>query len=170
MCTFLFSCSRFSSGTYEQNRSRLLAKALQSMTESAEIGSLFEMKSQFTEREPNANAYLGSLLYDRYCQKCHGKASKSNLVNRASAMDAESEYYIIRYGIKGTSGDMQGFRNRLTKFQILDVMAFIQHDPQTLAQMIKILDEYSMGTVKPPEAERSESEQMQDNSETQETD
>ncbi len=130
----------------------MMAKAIQGMSESAEIGSLFEMKSQFTEREPNANAYLGSLIYDRYCERCHGNASSSRLVQRASAEDPESDYYIIRYGIKSSSGEMTGFRNRLTKFQILDVMAYIKHDPAILALMVKTLDEYSLETTKPPES------------------
>ena len=150
----MFSCSSFSEQSSEQSRrSRQLAKALQAMTESAETGSLFEMKSQFTEREPNANAYLGNLLYERYCQQCHGKPSSSSLVQRSSAEDPESDYYIIRYGMKKSSGDMPGFRNRLTKFQILDVMAYIKHDPKLLAQMVKILDEYSLETFKPAKAD-----------------
>ena len=121
---FLFSCTSASDRNAEKlRRSRQLAKAAQEMAYSAELGSQGMMDAQFTMREPNPNKYVGSLLFERYCQSCHGKGP--NILNgRVTPSDAESDYYIISYGLT----TMPSFRRRLTKFQIFDILAYMNTD------------------------------------------
>lgn len=123
---FLFSCTSASDRNAEKlRRSRQLAKAAQEMAYSAELGSQGMMDAQFTMREPNPNKYVGSLLFERYCQSCHGKGKGPNILNgRVTPSDAESDYYIISYGLT----TMPSFRRRLTKFQIFDILAYMNTD------------------------------------------
>lgn len=104
-------------------RSRYMARVTQAMTTGARLGSLAVMDAQYTEREPNPNAYVGKQVYRRYCESCHGSVQKAPdiIENRVTSSDPESDYYIILYGIN----DMPAFRNRLTKFQIYDVLKYM---------------------------------------------
>lgn len=131
LCLFLISCFLFScSSVSERNaeklrRSRQLAKAAQEMSYSANLGAQGLLDAQFTMREPNPNKYVGSLLFDRYCDQCHGKGKAPDILsNRVTESDAESDYYIISYGLK----TMPAFRRRLTKFQIFDILAYMNTD------------------------------------------
>ncbi len=95
------------------------------MTQSAQLGSMATGDAAYAERAPNPNPYVGELLYKRYCAPCHGSGNAPEILeNRVTASDAESDYYIIRYGLI----DMKGFRSRLTKFQILDILAYMNVD------------------------------------------
>lgn len=122
----LFSCSSMSAQKEAQlRRSRLVAKAAQEMSYSAELGSKGVMGTQFTMREPNPNKYVGNLLFERYCQQCHGTGKAPDILNhRITESDAESDYYIISYGLT----TMPAFRRRLTKFQIFDILAYMNTD------------------------------------------
>ena len=106
--------------------SRQLARASQAMSEGAHLGSLAVSNSMYAERDPHPKAYVGGLLFERYCDSCHGKSRKAPdiIENRATTSDAESDYYIIRYGIN----DMPGFRTKLTVFQIYDILAYMKQD------------------------------------------
>lgn len=119
------SCAR-SDTAAKKAFSRQLARATQAMTESAHLGSLAVANSMYAERDPHPQAYVGSLLFERYCDSCHGKSRKAPNIteNRVNASDAESDYYIIRYGIN----DMPGFRTKLTVFQIYDILAYMKQD------------------------------------------
>ena len=110
----------------QARRARHIARATQGLSESANMGLLGLPMSMYQERAPNPNAYVGKLLFERYCDKCHGSSRKGPDItrNRATASDAQSDYYIIRYGIL----DMPEFRTRLTKFQIYDIMAYMGDD------------------------------------------
>lgn len=119
------ACSGSSRDLEKSTVARKLAKAVQAMAEGAEAGSEGLLKSGYVEREPNPNAYVGNLLYGRYCSSCHSSGKGPDiLTNRVTQSDAESDYYIIRYGV----GEMPAFRNRLTKFQILDILASMNVD------------------------------------------
>ena len=79
----------------------------------------------YSERDPNPNAYVGELLFKRYCSPCHGNGKAPEILEkRLTPPDAESDFYIIRYGLI----DMKGFRSRLTTFQILDILAYMKVD------------------------------------------
>ncbi len=119
------ACSGSSRDLEKATVARKLAKAVQAMAEGAQAGSEGLLKSGYVEREPNPNAYVGTLLYGRYCSSCHSTGKGPDiLTNRVTQSDAESDYYIIRYGV----GEMPAFRNRLTKFQILDILAGMNVD------------------------------------------
>ncbi len=113
------------SGVGVRAQSRQVARASQGMVVGAQLGASGVWDSQYREREPNPNAYVGELLYRRYCQSCHeGGGGPAIVDGRATSPDAESDYYIIRYGLI----TMKGFRSRLTKFQILDILAYMKVD------------------------------------------
>lgn len=101
-----------------------LAQATRAMTKSAYIGSKIFFSSDVGEREPNPNANVGKFLYQRYCDECHATPSKAPAIEGVykASPDNESDYYIIRYGLK----EMRGFSSRLTKFQVLDILAWLQ--------------------------------------------
>ena len=122
----LTSCSSSKQDAEHSQRTRHVARATQGLADSANLGLLGLPFSMYQERAPNPNPYVGNLLFERYCDACHGSSKKGPdiLKNRATASDAESDYYIIRYGIV----DMPGFRTRLTKFQIFDIMAYMNDD------------------------------------------
>ena len=106
--------------------SRDVARAAKGMTEGAQLGSFALMDTtQYRERDPNPNPYVGELLYNQYCASCHGSGKGPDILdNRTTAPDAESDYYIIRYGLI----EMKGFRDKLTKFQTLDILAYMKVD------------------------------------------
>ena len=122
----LTACSSSKLDAEQARRARHIARATQGLSESANLGLFGLPMSIYQEREPNPNAYVGKLLFERYCDSCHGSSGKGPNItkNRATASDAQSDYYIIRYGIL----DMPEFRTRLTKFQIYDIMAFMGDD------------------------------------------
>ena len=128
-CTL--SCSR-SDTAAKRAFSRQLARASQAMSESAHLGSLAVTNAMYAERDPHPQAYVGALLFERYCESCHGKSRKAPNIteNRINTSDAESDYYIIRYGIN----DMPGFRTKLTVFQIYDILAYMKQDLDPLIQ------------------------------------
>lgn len=101
-----------------------LAQATRAMTKSAYIGSKIFFSSEVGEREPNPNANVGKFLYQRYCSECHSSPSKAPIIEGVynASPDNESDYYIIRYGLN----EMRGFSSRLTKFQMLDILAWLQ--------------------------------------------
>lgn len=111
---------------------RHLAWAVQGMSQGAELGSIGAPANAFREREPNPNAYVGQLLFSRYCAPCHTTQKAPDIIeNRVTQSDAESDYYIIRYGIQ----EMPGFRSRLTKFQIFDILAYMKTDFTDFTQL-----------------------------------
>lgn len=113
----------------ETQASVALAKATQTMTQGAWIGSRLVFSSQYHERDPNPNAEVGELLYERYCTSCHGNGAKAPpiLGVYATNPNSESDFYIIRYGLK----EMRGFSTRLTNFQILDILAYLERSKKT---------------------------------------
>ena len=119
-------CSSSKLDTERATRARHVARAAQAMAESANLGLLGLPISTYQERDPNPNPYVGNLLFDRYCDSCHGSSHKAPAItrNRTNSSDAKSDYYIIQYGIV----DMPGFRTKLTKFQIYDIMCYMGDD------------------------------------------
>lgn|GEM_PF-2791712 len=117
-----------------------IAWAIQGMSQSAELGALGVPVSSFQEREPNPNAYVGQLLFERYCAPCHSTQKAPDIIeHRVTQSDAESDYYIIRYGIQ----DMPGFRMRLTKFQVFDILAYMNTDFTNFTQLHDNSDTYT---------------------------
>lgn len=114
----------------ETLKARTVAQAAQSLSEGMFLGRLALGEGRLRDRDPNPNAYVGHLLFQRYCDACHGNHHKGpNIIdNRVTTSDVMSDYYIIRYG----TGDMPGFRTRLTKFQIYDLLAFMKTDMTAL--------------------------------------
>ena len=123
------SCSK-SDTAAKRAFSRQLARASQAMSESANLGASAVFNSMYAERDPHPQPYVGGLLFERYCDPCHGKSRKAPDIteNRVNTSDAESDYYIIRYGIN----DMPGFRTKLTVFQIYDILAYMKQDLEPL--------------------------------------
>ena len=116
-------CSGRQMETDMRAHSRYMARVTQAMTAGARLGALAVMDAQYREREPNPNAYVGKQVYRRYCDPCHGSIQKAPdiIENRVTTLDSESDYYIILYGLN----EMPAFRNRLTKFQIYDVLKYM---------------------------------------------
>ena len=78
LSSVLYGCSGVSGKNTEASlRARYLAKAAQGMTESAKNGILSVMDEEYSEREPNPNAYVGELIFKRYCR---GSASRGPCV------------------------------------------------------------------------------------------
>lgn len=123
LAAVLSGCSGSQKETDMKARSRYIARVTQAMTTGARLGSLTVVDAQYTEREPNPNAYVGKQVYRRYCESCHGSIRKAPdiMENRVTVSDSESDYYIILYGLN----EMPAFRNRLTKFQIYDVLKYM---------------------------------------------
>ena len=96
----------------------------QALITSASIGSQLIFTSKYQKRDPNPNAEVGSVLYQRYCADCHSNAAKAPPIDGSynTSPASESDFYIIRYGLK----EMKGFNNRLTEFQIFDLLAYLQ--------------------------------------------
>lgn len=120
---FLFGCTGTPQTSDSKTMSRHIARASQAMSLSAKLGSMAAVDAQYKERAPNPNSYVGKQVYRRYCESCHGHRNKAPdiLKNRVTASDPESDYYIILYGVK----EMPAFRSRLTKFQILDILKYM---------------------------------------------
>lgn len=165
---FLFSCSSVTERNAENlRRSRQLAKAAQEMSYSANLGAQGMLDAQFTMREPNPNRYVGSLLFDLYCDQCHGKGKAPDILShRVTEADAESDYYIISYGLT----TMPAFRRRLTKFQIFDILAYMNTDftdfklmkspqsTQSWTRPARNLSKLQKRTQEPAPAEKQQSE------------
>ncbi len=109
-----------------------LAQVSQAMWQGAFIGSKLYYNSAYHEREPNPNAQVGALLYERYCASCHSNRKGPPLVGTYNTTpENESDYYVIYYGLNANSAEksldqMRGFSSRLTKFQIFDILAYLQ--------------------------------------------
>lgn len=105
--------------------SRALGRASQAMAQGAEVGAQLAGSKAYVEREPHPNAYVGGLLYERYCDACHGVGKAPDiLTKRVTEPEAESDYYAILYGLV----EMPGFRSKLTQFQILDILSYMNVD------------------------------------------
>lgn len=106
----------------DRERSSMIASATESMKIGTWIGS--EMRFQgYVEREPNPNPDVGGILYGMYCRDCHsGKQSARLEGTYETSPYVESDIYIIKYGLR----EMKGFNTRLTKFQILDILAYLE--------------------------------------------
>jgi len=109
-----------------------LAQVTQAMSQGAFIGSKLYFKSEYQEREPNPNDKVGALLYERYCASCHSNR-KGPLLEGVynTSPDNESDYYIVYYGLNANMvntslNQMRGFGSKLTKFQIFDILAYLQ--------------------------------------------
>ena len=101
-----------------------LAKAVQGLAEGAYLGSSVTARDVLKAHDPKPNPLVGEALYQRYCENCHSiQPIGPKLVGVYNASpNSESDVAIIRYGLK----DMKGFRSRLTPFQILDILAYLQ--------------------------------------------
>lgn len=111
--------------TLSTSTSRGVARASQGMARGAQLGSMATGNTLYSERDPNPNAYVGKLLFKKYCTPCHGNDKAPQILDkRVTTPDAESDFYIIRYGLV----NMKGFRSRLTTFQILDILAYMKID------------------------------------------
>ena len=132
MVTATAGCSGSQQDLEHSAQARQIARAAQALTESAHLGLLGITGTTYRERAPNPNPYVGQLLFERYCEVCHGSSGKAPEIrkNRASSKDAESDFYIIQYGV----GDMPGFRTRLTKFQVYDVLCNMGDDLSPLIE------------------------------------
>ena len=105
--------------------SRALGRASQAMAQGAEVGAQLAGSKAYVEREPHPNAYVGGLLYERYCDACHGGGKAPDILSkRVTEPEAESDYYAILYGLV----EMPGFRSKLTQFQILDILSYMNVD------------------------------------------
>lgn len=106
----------------DKERAALLASAAENMKVGAWIGS--EMRFQgYVEREPNPNPDVGKLLFGLYCSECHAPGKKSALEGHYQTdPSVESDVHIIKYGLR----EMKGFNTRLTHFQMLDILAYLE--------------------------------------------
>lgn len=105
--------------------SRALGRASQAMAQGAEVGAHLSISKAYVEREPHPNGYVGGLLYERYCDACHGAGKAPDILSkRVTESEAESDYYAILYGLV----EMPGFRSKLTQFQILDILSYMNVD------------------------------------------
>lgn len=108
----------------DRERAAMLAGATENMKLGAWIGS--EMRFQgYVEREPNPNPAVGELLFGLYCRDCHTpKAGRAAPLDGHYRTDpsVESDIHIIKYGLR----EMKGFNTRLTSFQILDILAYLE--------------------------------------------
>ena len=135
----VWGCSQ-SNRSNKTTTARHIAWAIQGMSQSAELGTLGAPVNSFQEREPNPNAYVGQLLFERYCAPCHTTQKAPDIIeHRVTQSDAESDYYIIRYGIH----DMPGFRSRLTRFQVFDILASMKTDFSNFTQLHDNSDAYT---------------------------
>ena len=106
----------------DKERAALLATATENMKVGAWIGS--EMRFQgYVEREPNPNPEVGKLLFGLYCSECHS-SSKGRVLEGHYQTDPnkDSDVHIIKYGLR----EMKGFNTRLTHFQMLDILAYLE--------------------------------------------
>ena len=126
-------CSKQDMRSDPKALSRQLARAAQGMTASARLGAMMVTDAQYEEREPNPNAYVGKQVYRRYCESCHGASRRAPdiIENRVTPSDPESDYYIILYGLT----EMPAFRTRLTKFQIYDILKYMDPEFTRLKQL-----------------------------------
>ena len=122
-------CSGSKKDVSRLTKARQVAYAGQAMVLGAQLGTLGLWDDIDSEREPNPNPYVGKLLFKRYCDSCHANAGKApNILDkRVNTPDAESDYYVIQYGLT----DMPGFRTRLTQFQIYDILSYIGDEDVT---------------------------------------
>lgn len=129
----LYGCSGSMRESDGKAQARHIARASQGMVIGVRLGAMAVMDAQYTEREPNPNAYVGKQVFRRYCESCHGNRNKApNLMeNRVSGWDSESDYYIILYGLT----EMPAFRNRLTKFQVYDVLKHLNPEFEGLSHL-----------------------------------
>ena len=131
ICLCLYGCS-YSGRSDSAKNARHLAWAVQGLSMGAELGLLGKPANAFLERDPNPNEYVGQLLFGRYCAPCHTTGKAPNIIeHRVTSSDAESDFYIIRYGIH----EMPGFRTRLTRFQVLDILAYMKTDRESLLRL-----------------------------------
>ncbi len=168
LSSVLYGCSGVSGKNTEANlRARYLAKSAQGMTEGAKNGMLSVMNEEYAEREPNPNAYVGELLFKRYCAQCHSRGKGPDIIDhRVTTSDPESDYYIIRYGV----GEMPGFRTRLTRFQIFDILAYMKSDFSN-SDLFKKSDSNMMrapktSRINAPKAEEPENQESEENQES----
>lgn len=131
-------CGHNRNQTNQPKRSVQIALAAQGLLDGAEFGALCYQDSRYHERIPKPNAYLGKLLYSRYCEQCHkSAASAPQIINIQRNTDAKSDYYIIEYGFSTYpsryKSSMPSFRSRLTQFQILDILAGLGHQEEELS-------------------------------------
>lgn len=165
LSSVLYGCSGVSGKNTEANqRARYLAKAAQGMTESAKNGMLSVMDEEYAEREPNPNAYVGELIFKRYCAQCHSRGKGPDIIDhRVTTSDPESDYYIIRYGV----GEMPGFRTRLTRFQIFDILAYMKSDFSN-SDVLNKRDSNMMRAPKKPLPDAPKAQEPEENQESDE--
>lgn len=106
----------------DKERIAQLAAATENMKVGAWIGS--EMRFQgYVEREPNPNPEVGKLLFGLYCSECHSAGKGIVLEGHYQTNPGvESDVHIIKYGLR----QMKGFNTRLTHFQMLDILAYLE--------------------------------------------
>ena len=136
----IIGCGHSRNRSKQPKRSVQIALAAQGLLDGAEFGSLCYQDSQYQERIPSPNAYLGGLLYSRYCEQCHkSTATAPQIIGNRSNSDAKSDYYIVEYGFSSHPSQykapMPSFRSRLTRFQTLDVLAHLGHQEQELSEI-----------------------------------
>ncbi|MBQ1266479.1 MAG: cytochrome c [Proteobacteria bacterium] len=106
----------------DRERSAMIASATENMKIGAWIGSEIRFQG-YVEREPNPNPDVGSILYGMYCRDCHSGKTAARLEGTYETSPyVESDIHIIKYGLR----EMKGFNTRLTKFQILDILAYLE--------------------------------------------
>lgn len=103
---------------------RQLAKAAQAHMQGALLGSQMSPQDVMAISKPEPNADVGAALFARYCDSCHVSGSQGpRLVGVYNASpDSDSDISVLRYGLV----KMPAFRNILTRFQILDVLRYLQ--------------------------------------------
>ena len=165
LCALLIcacGCSQ-SNRSAKATKGRHIAWAIQGMSQGAELGKLGFPANPVLARDPNPNAYVGQLLFDRYCAPCHTTQKAPDIIeHRVTQSDAESDYYIIRYGIH----DMPGFRSRLTKFQVFDILAYMKTDFSNFPQLYDNSDTYTKRKKPAKPAEQPTSTETTPSSET----
>lgn len=101
--------------------------------ESAERSRL-EALSNYTHEDGTLRADVknGSLVYENYCQRCHGKNGKKAILKQSgfkslaqsSIVSPDSFFHALNYGIPHTS--MKPFINQLPIPDLIDVTAYVQ--------------------------------------------
>ena len=163
-----FGCGHSRNRTKQPKRSVQIALAAQGLLDGAEFGSLCYQDSRYQERIPKPNAYLGGLLYSRYCEQCHkSTATAPKIIETRDVSDAKSDYYIIEYGFSSHPSRypaaMPSFRSRLTRFQMLDVLAHLGHQEDKLTEISNEVNNSSkMGRIQSDKSSGSQNKQGQD--------
>ena len=115
-------CSSMAEMDETRATARRISLVAQGMTQGAENGARMHWNRIYA---PTPNPYVGRLVFEQYCGRCHGDGKKIMRREGASVHDVESNYYVILYGETRNGKEMPSFRTRLTKFQVYDILSYL---------------------------------------------